>query len=430
MEEHEKIELRSDEVQEILGTPPRWIVRWGTTFIFMGIALLFAASFIVKYPDVVVVPLTITTFVEPVDVIAQKSGHLSKLLVKDNQSVDYGDILVVIQNPGKLDDVLLLDSLSFELQHYELEELLLFSPPSFLRVGNLQPTYSRFVQMFRDLSNDMASRYDLQKIKTLNNQIRSIKGSIAALEKKLQKADEEYQIADRQLKSAQNLYLKGLESKDIVERAGANRASFDKQIESIRTEIQERRVSITGIESQKINIGVSSDEQRKKKYVDLQEAINKLRTDIGQWKETNLLLSPIEGKVSLSAEYRSEQQFIKMGDRVLSIVPKEGDRIIGKALLPSAGLGRININDKVIIRLDAYPYEEFGSVLGKLESMSAVPTKERFYPAKINLPNGLMTTFDNELRFDQQMTGIAEIISKDRKFIERILDQFLKLFRD
>ena len=58
MEEFEKIQLRSDDVQEILGTPPSWIVRWGSTFIFLGVILLGVVSYIVKYPDIIVILAT------------------------------------------------------------------------------------------------------------------------------------------------------------------------------------------------------------------------------------------------------------------------------------------------------------------------------------------------------------------------------------
>ncbi len=149
---------------------------------------------------------------------------------------------------------------------------------------------------------------------------------------------------------------------------------------------------------------------------------------MSELKESNLLLSPIEGRVALSADYRSAQQFIKAGDRVMAIVPKEGDRILGKAQLPSSALGKVNIGDKVIIRLDAYPYEEFGSIIGKLESKSSLPNRDKLYPVHIELDQGLISSTGKALRFDQQMTGVAEIITKERRFIERIFDTIRKLF--
>ena len=83
MEEYEKIELRSDDVQEILGTPPSWILRWGITFVFMGVILLGVVSWIVKYPDIIHAPVLITTNVPPVPVVSRTTGYLSKLMVKE-----------------------------------------------------------------------------------------------------------------------------------------------------------------------------------------------------------------------------------------------------------------------------------------------------------------------------------------------------------
>jgi len=428
LEEHEKIELRSDEVQEILGTPPRWIVRWGTTLIFLGVILLGVVSYIIKYPDVVAVPMYVTTYVEPVEVVSQRSGHLAQLMVEDNESVSFGQILVEIQNQATLKDVMDLDSITMELQNYELEELVDFIPPEQLNVGTLQSGYSRFIQLYRDLSDEISSGYTNQRLSTLNNTIKSIKASIASSKRKLEKAKIEYEIADKNLSYAQKLYQEGLKSRQVIEEASANRASFDKQIQAIKGEIVDKEVNISRIENQKVEIGTGANQKMKNKFVELQEVVNKLRTSIGQWKEKNLLLSPIEGRVSLSADYRSAQQFIKAGDRVMAIVPKEGDRILGKAQLPSSALGKVNINDKVIIRLDAYPYEEFGSLIGKLESKSALPTRDKLYPVHIELDQGLISSTGKALRFDQQMTGVAEIITKERRFIERIFDTIRKLF--
>ena len=47
-----KIELHSEAVQEILGSPPRWLIRSGITVIFAVIVCLFAGSYFIKYPDI------------------------------------------------------------------------------------------------------------------------------------------------------------------------------------------------------------------------------------------------------------------------------------------------------------------------------------------------------------------------------------------
>ena len=47
------IELRSEEVQEILTKVPNWMIRWGNTLFLFLIVLLLALSWLVKYPDII-----------------------------------------------------------------------------------------------------------------------------------------------------------------------------------------------------------------------------------------------------------------------------------------------------------------------------------------------------------------------------------------
>lgn len=35
-----KIEIRSEEIQEILGKPPQWLVRWGVSIMFITVSIL------------------------------------------------------------------------------------------------------------------------------------------------------------------------------------------------------------------------------------------------------------------------------------------------------------------------------------------------------------------------------------------------------
>ena len=44
MPENTEIELRSEEVQEILTRVPHWMIRWGTVLIFGIILMLFFTS--------------------------------------------------------------------------------------------------------------------------------------------------------------------------------------------------------------------------------------------------------------------------------------------------------------------------------------------------------------------------------------------------
>ena len=59
------IELRSEEVQEILTEAPNWMIRWGSALFLALIVMLLAISWFLKYPDVIASEAIVTTEIPP-----------------------------------------------------------------------------------------------------------------------------------------------------------------------------------------------------------------------------------------------------------------------------------------------------------------------------------------------------------------------------
>ena len=57
--------FHSEEAQEIMGRAPSWVVRWGITVIFVILALIVLGCYIIKYPQTVTAPISITTVNAP-----------------------------------------------------------------------------------------------------------------------------------------------------------------------------------------------------------------------------------------------------------------------------------------------------------------------------------------------------------------------------
>ena len=104
----EKIELRSEEFQEVLGAVPHWILRWGIIVLAIFTLILLIGSAIFKYPDIISAQVTLTGTKPPAAVVARSSGKLKELFVTDNQEVKTGEYLAVIDNPARTEDVLYL----------------------------------------------------------------------------------------------------------------------------------------------------------------------------------------------------------------------------------------------------------------------------------------------------------------------------------
>jgi hypothetical protein len=50
------------------------------------------------------------------------------------------------------------------------------------------------------------------------------------------------------------------------------------------------------------------------------------------------------------------------------------------------------------------------------------------YTAKVRLPDGLLTSYKRVLIYQPEMQGTAEIITEDLRVIERVFNQFRKIF--
>ena len=116
---------------------------------------------------------------------------------------------------------------------------------------------------------------------------------------------------------------------------------------------------------------------------------------------------------------------------VFTIVPNEGtDKIIGRAALPAQGSGKVRDSLAVNISLDGYPDEEFGILKARVKSISPVPQEDQTYLVEVELPDTLVTTYNKLIPFQQEMLGQANIVTEDRRILERIFDKLISIFKN
>jgi hypothetical protein len=129
----EVLEIRSEEVQEIISQVPGWLLRWGISLIFILLIALLATSWFIRYPDVIKATLVVTTNPAPITVVSRASGKIL-LLKKPNELVKKDEIIATLQTNVGYEDVLKLEriirqppteqSLSESLQVGELQSFM------------------------------------------------------------------------------------------------------------------------------------------------------------------------------------------------------------------------------------------------------------------------------------------------------------------
>jgi multidrug resistance efflux pump len=152
---------------------------------------------------------------------------------------------------------------------------------------------------------------------------------------------------------------------------------------------------------------------------------NKLRGEIDAWDSNYVLRAPAPGRVAFY-DFWSEQQFVTAGRQVFLIVP-ESNALICRMPVSNGGAGKIKPGQRVIIKLDDYPYKEFGIVTGTVQSVSTV-ARAGANMVLIDVPMPLTTSFQKEIQFRQEMAGDASVVTEDIRFIGRVLYEIRRAF--
>ena len=430
MNEENQIELKSPAVQEILGRPPRWIIRWGISIIFAVIAGLVVGSYFFKYPDIISATITVTTENLPAGVMAKTTGRIDTLLVYEKQKVQQGELLAVMENPASLGDVVAIKNKlprpSGTPSKFEGDTVAAFCVlrSASFKLGDIQPAYQQFIKAYEDYQYFINTDYHHKKIAVIQKQIYT-QNLI------LQKTKQQLTLASKQLASAHqvfsidsNLYEKKVLSSMEFQHAKSNYLQQLQAFENAKLSIDNQNMSILQSEQAIFDLEQQRNEQLNNLQIALTGAYNQLQTQIKNWEQTYLLVSPIDGVVTLT-KYWQKNQNINAGEVLVTIVPDEETRIIGKILLPPQGAGKVKEGQMVNVKFDNFPYMEYGMVRVQIKNISLVPVtvenNQKAYMLEVDFPNSLITNYGKELTFSQEMTGTAEIITEDL----RLLDKFL-----
>ncbi|WP_319229354.1 HlyD family efflux transporter periplasmic adaptor subunit [Draconibacterium orientale] len=430
MADDKKIEIRSGEVQEILGGVPSRIVRYGILVFVAIFSLIIIFSFIFYYPDILRSNIVVTTENPPATLVARATGKIEKLFVEDKDRVAAGQTIALIENPADYNDVLELEQMidkvqpAFDTLNFAVSQRFNKS----LQLGAVQEYYSQFLTRYEELNEFYQRNYYILKEESYKEQLKNARILYDRLWEQKVAIDKEYQIKQRNYERQKKLLAGEVVSSTVLEQAESEMLSKKSELDGIRSTLAEKQIDISELDQKII--------ENEKEYHDFKiqyesaliEAFNNLKSQASDWFLTYVLRSPIDGVVTFNKFY-AENQNITEGDRVLTIVPEDVGEVIGKVELPVRGSGKVKEGLDVNVKFDNYPYMEYGLVRGKVKSVSLVP-EDSFYMVEITFPNGLVTNYDNMLQMQSQLMGQAEIITEDLRLIQRIFNPLKALWKE
>ena len=405
----------------MLGKVPGWITRNGIILFLFLLALLLFGSWIFKYPDTKKARIVVTSVNPPADMKARATGKIVRLFVNNNDAVQRGDVLVMLENPADYDDVAQLKSSLTFLDSIPIDEITEDLPElNNAKLGTIQSDYSIFLKEYRNYMEFLRIDYHQRKIQTARSELETQRLYTRSLSQRVSIQQQAFDMASRQFDRDFTLFEQGVISDSDLEESRSNMLAEQDKSQVILSQMAENNISIARTENQIVDLELKQQEENSGMISTLEESYNNLKASISSWEQNFLLVATVSGSVTFT-KFWSENQNVKAGEKVLTIIPAEKGSTLGKISLPQQGAGKVKNGDQVNIQFDNYPHLEFGMVKGYVSDISEVP-EEGFYTVEVEFPSGLRTYYGYDIHFSQNMQGNAEIFTDKKRMLVRVLE--------
>jgi HlyD family secretion protein len=229
-----------------------------------------------------------------------------------------------------------------------------------------------------------------------------------------------------------------VEKAKIAEESQQHSAQAEAEIHQAELQLRERQNSYQSL----LHAGELAILENEEQLQDLEAQISILQSEIAQSKsqiqslerqlDQHILRSPIAGIV-FQLPIQQPGAVVQTSTLIAEIAPADTPLVLNAQIATSES-GALQPGMRVKLKFDAYPFQNYGIVEGKLIDIS--PTSQVSETAQ-----GVTATFDLEIALNQTcipvqaacvkltagQTAIAEIIIRQRRIADFILDPFRQL---
>jgi len=421
------LEIRNEDVKDILSKVPHWMIRWGSLLFLLLILLVLVLSWFIKYPDIITGEATLTTEIPPQKEFARISGKIDTLYVKDKQSVKENSILAIIENTANHKDVFVLKSIVDTLTMTKKNISFPFNELPILFLGEIEINFSQF-------ENDYFQYKINKELDPFSNQVLANEVSLAEVKRRLQGLDAQRSLSQNELDFKKKdlernelLFKKGVISAQDYENKQLDYSNIERNYQNINLTISQLRESLRNAKNTSKGTNYKKVREETQLLKSVLQSYNFLKNAIKEWELKYVLKSKINGQVSFFNFWNTNQN-VNTGDLVFTIIPNNDSRYISKILTPKTNSGKIRIGQQVNLSLYDYPEYEFGVIKGRVERISTTSNSQGNYLVDVSISKDLTTSFGKIIVFKQEMKGTADIITEDLRLLERLLYQFREVF--
>lgn len=419
---------RSEEIEDIIERMPNVFGFWVTVIILGIFGVLLFCGFYIKYPDVVTGQATVYVNTPPIKLIANTSGKIYLNNLKSQQSVYKNQILAVISTNGNYKEILDLGS---KINPYNPSSDAIFNLLKILKsdldLGELTPSYFAFLNSLHQLQN-------LKNDETYKNQtsyygklLTERKNSLVYNKTKAGLSRENLQFVrkfyDRDSILIKNKVISESEFDNLRMSYIASKDAYQNTLNNVSSANQ----MVQETENNLLQLPIQKEQKYRDLRLELASAYFNLKDGIKAWQYKYVIKAPFPGKIQF-LKFWEDNQSVNAEEQIFTIIP-ETRSISAQVMLPTAGSGKVKEGQNVIVKLDNFPFDEYGSLKGKVTAIALTSNElatrngsVETYMVSLTFPNKMVTNYGEVLKVNYQAKGSAEIITNDRMLIDRIFE--------
>jgi multidrug efflux pump subunit AcrA (membrane-fusion protein) len=409
--------IYSNEVREIISHKPVWIVRNGIVLFFLIIVCMLSLSFVIQYPDLVKMPVRIMATNLPKQLVSKVEGRLMVLKANNNTTVGVGELLAIMQNDASYTHVAELENwvnrtekLITEGKWKQLQKL-----PVLDSLGELQKNY-------RELTLQLIQANWLQPNGYLDTKQQAIQRDLINIEDLKKNNTEQKKLIQEDLSIQQNLL-------DINKKLADEKVIAPLDLNTNKVSVIAKKQQLVQSDANTINQQTNTL-AKQKELLEIEKSRNEIQQNlyavllstkqaIVEWKTKYLIIATETGKLQFTS-YIQENTWVKSGQELFTIIPAQPS-YFAELLAPQNNFGKLKQGQTVNIAVNGFQRTEYGFLKGSVDYIPSVPYKDSIFIIKVNLPNSLVTNYNKKLVFTNNLSGTAEVITKEASLADRLL---------
>lgn len=405
--------VHSEELEEIVSNEPHWFIRLGTALFLALLAVLVLLSWVVKYPVMVRCAFSLTSSSAPIPVVSKGDSRITRLLVKDNQQVVQGQPLAYLESTADNSQVMALAAYLDTLHqnsYYSLRSRAYFPE----KLGELQAKYQVFAQAYTQFSSKSSRLFFRRKKTMLLSELANLQRIGRNLGQQQELYSKDLQLMQADVQMQRNLARQGVIASSELRREESKELAKQFPLKQVQAAVL-ANIAAQQMKQQEL---LALDKLIADQNDNYMQAVNALRSAIDAWKSRYVLTAPMTGAVHFS-RFVEFNQVVRTNEEVFYMNAAPAT-YYGAMRVPQQNLGKVQVGQQVLIRLDGYPFSEYGMLRGKVASISSIPAADNTFMARVSLPQGLVTTYGRNIAFRSHISAQADIVTEDISLLARI----------